>query len=51
MQQGELSSTYIDLIKGSLEAGVKCFYILLVSFSIYGSHYELADVESGLDNV
>jgi hypothetical protein len=44
-------STYIDLIRGSLQAGVERLYILPVSFDIYGSGYKPTGVEFGLDKV
>jgi hypothetical protein len=45
-------STYINLIRGSLQARVERIYIFPVSFGIYYSGgYEPTDVESSLDKV
>jgi hypothetical protein len=44
-------STYINLIRGSLQAGVERLYIFPVSFNIYGGGYRPTDMESGLDKV
>jgi hypothetical protein len=44
-------STYVNLIRGSLQAGVECLYIIPVYFGIYDGGYKPIDVESGLDKI